>query len=298
MKNTSKDLTEQEFLNEYDITKFDRPSVTVDILILSIINEDTDNYRKLINKNLNILLIKRLEHPFKGKWALPGGFVKLNESLETTAYRELKEETNVSDVYLEQLYTYGNLNRDPRGRIISSAYMSLIDSKKVTPQAGTDAIETRWFKVYSKVINTKKETTQIGVIELKDHEISLVNDDIVLKSIVRVEKKTIGHQEVTTRRIISNDDLAFDHAEIIQYGIERLRSKIEYTSIVFNLMPELFTLSELQMTYEKILGKELLKANFRRKVAKKVIETSQVTGDNIGHRPAKLFKFNPCWNKD
>lgn len=295
MNKNNAQIKEEEFLKSYDITKFDRPSVTVDILLLSIIDEETNNYRKLPEKNLEVLLIRRLEHPYKDKWALPGGFVRIKESLETTAYRELQEETNVSGIYLEQLYTYGNLERDPRGRIISTAYMSLVDSQKLTVKPGTDSIDTKWFKISINLINSEREVSDSGIIEFKDHELILTHNDIILKAVIRTVKKISGNKVETSKEIILNNDIAFDHADIILYGIERLRNKIEYSSIVFNLMPSTFTLSELQKVYEAILDKDLLKANFRRKVSKMVTETNKSTGANIGHRPAKLFTFNSSW---
>jgi len=295
MDKSNAQILEEEFLKSYDITKFDRPSVTVDILLLSIIDEETNNYRKLPEKNLELLLIKRLDHPYKNKWALPGGFVKIYESLETTAYRELLEETNVSGIYLEQLYTYGNLKRDPRGRIISTAYMSLVDSQKLTVKPGTDSVATKWFKVDINLINTEKEVSDSVIIEFKDYELILNNNDIILKAVIRNVKKITGNKVETSKEILLNNDIAFDHADIIQYGIARLRNKVEYSSIAFNLMPSTFTLSELQKVYEAILDKDLLKANFRRKVSKMVTETSKSTGSNIGHKPAKLFTFNSNW---
>lgn len=140
-------LTEEEFLRTYDISAFDRPSVTVDIVLLTISENKVDNYRKLANKSLKVLLIKRREHPFIGKWALPGGFVRMDESLEAAAFRELKEETNVENAYLEQVHTYGDPDRDPRGRIISSSYMSLVDVDDINLNAGTDAEDAKWFEV-------------------------------------------------------------------------------------------------------------------------------------------------------
>lgn len=288
IKNKSS-LTEQEYLRNYDITKFERPSVTVDILIFTILNEVSDNYRKLPIKDLKVLLIKRNEHPFLNKWALPGGFVRMDEDLETSVYRELKEETNVDNVYLEQLYTYGDINRDPRGRIISTAYMSLMNSDDVSLIPGTDAIEAKWFSVSSVEVSTENNDFV---------ELIFKHKEILLKAKLRRTRKIVGTQKVNGLEIIKNDDLAFDHSKIIQYGLERLRNKAEFTGIVFNLMSKLFTLSELQRSYEIILDKKLLKANFRRKVAKMVEETDKFTGKYIGHRPAKLYRYKPDWNLD
>jgi len=112
---------------------------------------------------------------------------------------------------------------------------------------------------------------------------------------VKITKTVEGRVTRVQREIVESNGIAFDHAKIIEYGIERLRNKIMYTDIAFNLMPELFTLTELQKVYEIILDKKLLKANFRRKIAPMVIETDEYTKD-AGHRPSKLFKFNSGWD--
>lgn len=286
--------TEEEFLADYDISKYDQPSVTVDILLLTISDEEAESYRKLPEKSLKVLLIKRNEHPFIGKWALPGGFVLIDEDIETAAYRELREETSVDNVYLEQLYTYGDVNRDPRGRIISTSYMSLVNADEIKMKAGTDAEDARWFEVSYTLKKEEREMNSSGFIENKYIEISLSNSDIVLKTTVRISRIVKGKRVSYKRAIVSNDQLSFDHGLIIQYGIERLRNKLEYSDIVFHLMPELFTLTDLQKAYEEILGKGLLKANFRRKTSKMVTETDKSTSD-AGHRPSKLYKYNPRW---
>lgn len=115
-------LTEEQFLTTYDASKYERPSVTVDMLILTVTEEEKKNYRKLPEKVLKLLMIKRGDHPYMGQWALPGGFVQMNESLDEAAGRELKEETNIDDIYMEQLYTWGDVARDPRTRVISASY--------------------------------------------------------------------------------------------------------------------------------------------------------------------------------
>jgi len=288
-------MLEKEFLDSYDISAFDRPSVTVDILLFTMSDEDVNNYRKLAKKSLKILLIKRNEHPYLGMWALPGGFVRINEDLETAAYRELKEETNVDNAYLEQLYTYGDVKRDPRGRIISTSYMSLVDKDEVKTQAGSDADDARWFNVTYKVISKEKVMTETGYVENSYINIELINEDTVLRSCIKIAKIVKGKHVSYNRSIDTNENISFDHGLIIQYGIERLRNKLEYSDIIFHLMPELFTLTELQKSFEEILDKPLLKANFRRKTAKLVTETDQSTSD-AGHRPSKLYKFNPSWN--
>lgn len=287
-------LTEEEFLRKYDASIFERPSVTVDMLIFTVTEEEEENYRKLPEKSLKLLMIKRGEHPYIGRWALPGGFVSPKESLEEAALRELKTETNIEDIYMEQLYTWGEVDRDPRTRVISSSYMALVDSTSLDIKAGDDADDAMWFNVKYQVVEEKKTIQEEGFILEKSMRITLSNDTVTLAAVVKVVEAYEGRRVRVTREIVESDGIAFDHAKIIEYAIERLRNKIEYTDIAFNLMPELFTLTELQQVYEVILGKELLAAAFRRKIADMVVETNQFTKD-AGHRPSKLYRFNLNW---
>ncbi len=287
-------LTEEQFLAAYDASKFERPSVTVDMLIFTVTDEEKKNYRKLPEKVLRLLMIKRGDHPYIGQWALPGGFVKMDESLDEAALRELKEETNIDDIYMEQLYTWGDVARDPRTRVIGASYMSLVDSSTLDIKASDDADDAKWFTVSCKLYQEQKTVTEKGYIRQRFFKLSLSNDEDNLSAIVKIKKTVEGKVTKVEREVVESNGIAFDHAKIIEYGIERLRSKIEYTDIAFNLMPELFTLTELQQVYEVILDTELLKANFRRKTADMVIETNEYTKD-AGHRPSKLFKFNPNW---
>ena len=267
--------SEEEFLKNYDSSEFEKPSVTVDNIIFSVFETEKNNYRKNPDKNLYLLLIKRGQHPFINQWALPGGFVKMDESMEAEAYRELKEETNLENIYMEQLYTFGEVNRDPRMRVISTAYMALIKPDNIELRASTDAKEVSWFKVSYEFTGEKLS-------------LELSNEETVLRSTLKISKKIKGEGGI---QIENGEGLAFDHAKIVAYALIRLRNKIEYTDLVFNLMPEYFTLTELQKVYEIILGKELIKANFRRKIKDMVVETEKFT-DEAGHRPSRLFKFD------
>lgn len=290
-------LTEEQFLKTYDASKYDRPSVSVDMLIFSVTDEEMKNYRKLPEKVLRLLMVKRGEHPFLGQWALPGGFVRMNESLDEAATRELKEETNIDNIYMEQLYTWGDVGRDPRTRVISVSYMSLVDSTTLDIKASDDADDAKWFTVSCKLYQEQKTVTEKGHTLQKLFRLSLNNDENNLSAVIKVIKTVEGKITKVEREMVESNGIAFDHAKIIEYGLERLRNKIEYTDIAFSLMPERFTLTELQQVYEIILDKELLKANFRRKIADMVIETDEYT-ENAGHRPSKLFKFNPNWVHD
>lgn len=285
-----KGLTEEEFLAQYDPAKYERPSVTVDMLIFTVTNEVSDNYRKLPEKALKLLMIKRGDHPCIGQWALPGGFVGMNESLEEAAYRELKEETGIENVYLEQLYTWGQPDRDPRTRVISTSYLSLAESSGLDIKASDDADDARWFTVTYRVFREQKTMEGENVALERFSRLTLHHENETLTAVLRHTLKTEGRVSRWETSIEDPGGIAFDHAKIIAYGIERLRNKVEYTDIAFNLMPRYFTLTELQQVYEIILDRELLKANFRRKIANRVAETNRYRTD-AGHRPSKLYTY-------
>ena len=265
--------SEKEFLKDYNKNEFDLLSVTTDILIFSVSDYKSNNYRKLSEKRFSVLLVKRQNYPYKGMWCLPGGFINIDEDLEDAPARILEKEANIKDIYLEQLYTYGKVDRDPRMRVISTSYMALIDKNRLQNTVDKNA---SWF----------------DILFLEDDKFINVTLDNGVETIKFKIKKTL--KEHTTDRykfdIVENDKLAFDHALVITSGVERLKNKLEYTDIVFNMMPEYFTLGELQQVYEIILGKKLLDPAFRRIIKNKVVKTDKtiVTG---GHRPSALFKY-------
>ncbi len=265
--------SEEEFLKNYDSSPFEKLSMTTDILIVSISDEPHTNYRKTDKKHMSILLVKRDDYPFKDKWCLPGGFLDVKEDLEDCPLRILERETNLKNIYLEQLYTFGSVKRDPRMRIVSTSYMALIDKDQLKYTLNNNAL---WFDVI-----VMEENNIVDVI--------LINGDITIKFKI---KKVL--KEKTTDRykfeIIENESLAFDHPLVILSGLERLKNKIEYTDIVFNMLPEYFTLGELQQVYEIILNKKLLDPAFRRIIADKVEKTDKIkTGG--GHRPSAMFRY-------
>jgi len=201
--------------------------VTVDVVIFTIRDD-----------RLQVLLIERGIPPFKGRWALPGGFILEGESLEDAAVRELEEETGVRDVFLEQLYTFGGPRRDPRGRVVTVAYYALIASDRAL-KAGSDASAAQW---------------------------------------------------MPADRV---PDLAFDHGEIVHYAIERLRNKLEYTTVGFQLLPKKFTLTQVQRVYEAILGRVLDKRNFRRKMELlEILSPLKEWSHEGATRPAQLYAFS------
>jgi 8-oxo-dGTP diphosphatase len=206
--------------------RYPHPAVTTDVVIFTIRQD-----------KLQILLIKRALPPHKNQWALPGGFIQLEESLEEGARRELEEETGVKDVFLEQLYTFGEPERDPRERVITVAFYALVPTEELTIVAGSDATRASWF----------------GMKEIRD--------------------------------------LAFDHKKILKMAHERLRAKLDYSTIAFQFMPKAFTLSELQHVYDVIQKKPIDKRNFRKRILS--LNVIKETGKNKRegpHRPAKLYR--------
>ena len=209
--------------------EYPRPALTVDCVVFGF----------EAAAKLKVLLIQRKLPPYKGEWSLPGGFVQVTESVDDAAIRELKEETGVTDVFLEQLYTFGSLGRDPRERVVSVAYYALTSLQEHPLEAATDASDAQWFEL--------AEVPPLG----------------------------------------------FDHEEILQCAIARLRNKIRYEPIGFELLPARFTLSQLQRLYEQILERELDKRNFRKKLLKMdLLVDSGEKETEVAHRAAKLYKFD------
>jgi len=200
--------------------------VTVDIVLFTI-----------RDRKLHLLLIKRLAKPFENRYALPGGFVLEDESVDAAAIRELREETGVDKVYLEQLYTFGEPKRDPRGRVITVAYYALVPHIEVL-NAGTDASDAAWFPI----------------------------DEL--------------------------PSLAFDHRNIADCAHQRLRNKLNYTNVGFELLPKEFTLTELQLVHEAILGESLDKRNFRRSILQQGIVKPTREWRSTGRKPAQLYRFS------
>lgn len=297
MSNKSKtyepNQAEKDYLSAYDIGEFARPSVASDIVIFSILNDgEHENIRKLPKKALKVLLIKRAEHPFKDFRALPGGFVRPDEDVTDAARRELFEEANIRDAYLQLTGVYGKKHRDPRGWIVSNAFMALVNAESVTLSAGTDAREADWFNIEIKVLEIKKEFREDESLIETRYQMLLTNEEkgVSITAELKQFKSFRNYHETVRYEIVESDGLAFDHAEIILSAMLSLRAGVENDMRkAFDLVPEMFTLTELQNVFEIVLGKELLTANFRRKIADYVVETDAMS-DGAGHRPAKLFK--------
>ncbi len=284
------DKKEEEFLKNYNPSEFERPSVTNDVLIFTTDDMVEENSRKVPRKGLQILLVKRNDYPFKDKWAIPGGFVRMDESLEEGAIRRLREETGIDNVYIEQLYTFGEVSRDPRTRVISVANVALIAKENINYKKADENMETKWFWIKKELINSSVDDRYI----INKYKLNMVSEDekvSISYDICEKTEKTITRRTETDYVVSedSKDELAFDHGKIIDFAVERIRNKIEYTPIALNLLPRLFTVKELQFVYEAIMGREIL--NFRRKMDDMIIETDEKI-EGKPFRPAKVFKFN------
>lgn len=293
MKKKTINPKEIEFLNEYDESKYQRPSVTSDVLIFTTEDQKEENSRKVPRKGMQVLLIKRDNYPHMGKWAIPGGFVNIKESLEDGAIRTLKEETGVENVYIEQLYTFGEVNRDNRTRVISVGNLALVSKEKIRYSKDSLVKESKWFWIDKELVSTKtdeKFMTNTWILSLKSED-----DNTKIKyEILEQTERTILRKNKRTYKLLeeSTEELAFDHYNILDIGIDRLRNKIKYTQVAFNLLPRLFTVKELQYVYEGIMGREIL--NFKRKMADMIIETDEKI-EGKPYRPAQVFKFNENW---
>lgn len=286
-----KSKEELQYLEQYQIEDYKRPSVAVDIALFAIIESASKNYRKIPKKFFSLLLIKRAEYPFKGMWALPGGFLREQETLEEAAARELKEETGISEVNLRTYRMFSETNRDPRGWIISNAYLALTNETDILLHSSNDAEKAAWFQVEFKEITREQIKKENSFIAIVTYQLVLKNKEESLEAVIEETIEYKAQCRKTSFCMKESKKIAFDHSKIIAELLCFLREQVEHTNIAFDLLPKEFTLSDLQKAYELILDKDLLTANFRRKISDYVIETEHMS-EGAGHRPAKLYKRN------
>lgn len=297
---------EKEFLAGYDLTKYDRPSVAADVVVFSVMRDDEcEDARRLQEKRLKILLIRRGGFPYIGSWAMPGGFCRKGEDVIDSARRELCEETGIDDAYVKLVGVYGEPDRDPRGWVISSTYMALMNGRACRLKAGDDAQDARWFTVELTDISTEvteesgtgeeivknKVEASHKVQNGKRYRLVLKNadSDIKLTAVLRRTDMSSCGRSSDSYDIEECEGLAFDHARIITEAVLGLREDVRRDmKLAFDLLPERFTLTELQNVYEQIWDMELTTPNFRRKIAEYVEETDAYQSGER-YRPAKLF---------
>ncbi len=256
--------SEQFFLENYNPSDFEHPSVTVDILVFTV----TDG-------KLCVLLLKRREHPFKGKWAIPGGFIGMDESADDAAIRRIREEAGVENAHLEQLYTFSAVNRDPRTRVISIAFLAAVPFQKLHFHAGIDAEEASIFAING----IQGERASVNP------ERAMFPDDC-LWTLTGLNGELVPASE-----------LAFDHDIIIQTAVRRMRGKLNYTDIAFGFLedPDAFTLTELRVIHEAILGHHLDVPNFRRTILREYLSKGRIIERGLEKgvvgRPAMLYSL-------
>ena len=243
MSGESNNATEAEFLSDYDPETFERPSVTVDVVLLTVRDEA-----------LEVVLLKRDEHPALGQMTLPGTFVGIDESLDTAAERLMLDKVGLSGIFLEQLYTFGEPKRDPRMRVITVAYYALVN-----PERLLDAVEEGVIRARVSVPWGGETGGPVDVLDATGTPL----------------------------------DLAFDHVDLIGMAVKRIRGKLNYAPIGYQLLPAEFTLRRLQQVHETILDNPVNKDSFRRRMlATGELEATGTLEDEVGHRPAELYRFS------
>ena len=245
---------------------------TNDLVIFGVSSRRDHNLRSLPQKYLSVLLVKRNKEPDMDKWSLPGGFINLDETSKDASIRVLKKETGLENVYMQQIGVNDDVNRDSRGRILSTTYMALVDRTLIKNELSQGA---SWF--------------DLSVIENNNSiKIVLKNEDDVLEYKVKrkvVDKKSCEYEYELLDRVLS-----FDHDRILVKALMELRNKVNTTDIVFNLMPELFTVGELKQVYELLLGKTLVNSAFRRWISDRIEFSGKYTSTG-GHRPSELCRY-------
>ena len=243
-RRAARSADEQAFLAAYDASQFPHPSITVDVALVTADQQ-----------GLRAVLVERTEHPDRAKWSLPGGFVGMDESLDDAAVRVLQTKVGLEGIFLEQLYTFGLPERDPRTRVITVAYYALVDATKL-PINGENQPPVRL-----ATLDVPWEGERGGKVRARDEAGKVM-------------------------------PLAFDHAEILGMVVQRLRGKLDYAPIGFELLPRKFTLRQLQTIHETILDRKLNKDSFRRRMlaAGMLVATGELEKD-VGHRPAELYRF-------
>ena len=280
-------MDNKTFMELYSDSEYEKPSVTVDAVIFRLCDKISNNYRKLPEKKLQVYLTKRAYAPYQDVYSIVGTFIDLKLELSDSLKMCVLKKVNLQNYYYEQLFTFGNPERDPRNRVLSVSYMLLTNQESVIENG-------EWFDIdiSSEVVNN--EQTSNGYKITKKYNLTLSNENKTLNNEICVDIDKNNLEQLKNVSII-NTALAFDHAKIIFYALERLKNKLEYTDIIFNLLPKEFSLTELKNSYEVILGQKLLDANFRRKTSKLVAPTSNyITGK--GHRSSQLFTHNHLWD--
>lgn len=266
--------SEGQFLASYNAADYDSPSVATDIVVFSMMSLEEVQPKRSPEPRLKVLLIKRGVHPYLNCWALPGGFLRKNETVEECALREVSEETNVAPKALMPIGVFSDPGRDVRTRVISVAFVSVVDADDYAVCGGEDAIAAKWFDVS---FDSMKDGSVC--IHLSDNEIEM-------NAILSEQTDLFGNPGYAIK---DSGGLAFDHAKMLAMAFRTMRNQKDEYELVFRFLPERFTLSSLQKAYGIINNIFEQPANFRRKVMNLVVETDEYE-DCVGHRPAKLYE--------
>lgn len=271
--------------------------LAADVVVFTVGKGRQDTTRKMPNAKLQVLLIRRGRPPFQGDWALPGGFMEQGESLRETAYRELYEETGLVPNHLEQLYTWSDVDRDPRGRVISTSHLAVLNAQHSRPRAGDDASEARWFDLSYSLERSETSEDNGHPEYIWDVRLHLTSGTVILSALVRGRRTFQSNRDQIHWQIIENHGLAFDHAKVLGQGLEVFRHKIRNTDLLFNLMPEFFSLAQLHQVYEAALGTTMNRGRFRTLVSGKLRKTASSAAQG-GSRPAQLYMYDSQWLRD
>jgi ADP-ribose pyrophosphatase YjhB (NUDIX family) len=285
---------EKELMESYDINRYERPSLAADVAVFTIGNGMRLDNRKLPQKKLRILMIRRDRWPFEGLWSLPGGFTKKGETIYETARRKLKEKTGTDKAYLELCHVFSDNDRDPRGWIISQSFMAILNNGDLESAQASNNNDACWFDVNVSKISENKHENGKGLTCDNDYKLTLqrIDGEDLINAVIREHLEYKDYHVLATYQTLSSENIAFDHARIITCIFNRLVAMLNYDiRMAFDFLPEYFTLTDLQEIVETITGTELIKPNFRRKIADYVLETDKVI-QNGAHRPAKAYSRN------
>ena len=254
IKMDTTNMTEQQFIEWYQANekgKYETPSMTTDMIIF------TNQHEKL-----QLLLIQRKQHPFKQSWAFPGGFVDMDEDLDTAALRELQEETGLQQIYATQLYTWSDVNRDPRMRVISASYLALVNREALlAAKAADDAADVALFTIELPVVK-KYVGTQRIMLRLSHPQKGTLSAEL------DITYTQVGKQLHEKINIVEQQNIAFDHAKAIVYAILRMRERAQNSPLALELLPETFSFEQLKQAYGAIMNEQLAKSTILQYVEK------------------------------
>jgi hypothetical protein len=267
--------------------------MTVNLAMFQVVDAERVNSKRLPSKELMVLLEKRDRAPFRGCWLFPYAAVDAGESLDDAVYKKLTENTNHGDIYFEQLYTWGAIDRDPTARVVATSYIAIVPAGRVKARVASGHGELRWFSVSKKLVSNEKisdlhtRSKYLVTLFSRPENVTISYHVIEDASVSGFEKRIKYSYEPYAD---ASARMGYDHIKVLDYALDRIKNKVLYTNIAFGLLPEYFTLTELQQVYEVLLGRNLIKPNFRQMIGKKV-EKTQKTKKDGAYRPSALYRL-------